>query len=258
MKNETVLTNGVRKVKIIKLDDNGKQILKSGFNRAEYVIEHFDFMGQEEQKIAKEWYACRKAKKIWNDVERRTRKRFFNLLNRAVNEITEEYCIANIEPSIAQNGRIYYREGEKVARGLSCNEWKKKALEFAPECDSDLATQYQLVLWYAYRIAMGYWTVEYVCDDSSSEGNYWNSPNCVHTVEVSGARRVGGARDGVGNTKKIVTDGGVDFILFGGFFGHDGSECPVTDFGRIEDPDHADIFCSGVVVLNKVQTTSHG
>jgi len=49
----------------------------------------------------------------------------------------------------------------------------------------------------AYRLAMGYWTLEYVCDNSSSAGNYRNSSNWKLALEVSGTREVGDFKDGI-------------------------------------------------------------
>jgi len=262
MKNEMILENGVNVIGtdggVIRFDDNGRQLHESVFNKAESFMEYFDFMGHEQQRIAKEWYAKRKKKNIKEDKLKWWRSTLFNILDEASEKTAEEYYIANIEPSIDENGRIYYKAGEKVARGLSSNNWRQKAREFAPECESDLSTLYQLVLWYAYRIARGYWTVEYVCDDSSSAGNYCNFPNATHNFEVSGAREVGGASDGVGNTYKIVTSVEPVFCYFGGSYDKYGDYFPVANVDTINNPDSSIFFGSGVVVLNKVQTTSHG
>lgn len=269
MENEMNLTNGVKievgehgvnaigtDGEVIRFDDNGRQLHESVFNRAEIFMEHFDFMGHEQQKIAKEWYAVYKEEKIKKYVEyRRVPKIFFGLLDLAVENVTEEYFIANLEPSIDQNGRIYYKVGEKVTRGFSPNKWRQKAREFAPECESDLATAYQLVLWYAYRIAMGYWTVEYVCENSYSEGNYWNSPDATHKIEVSGTKKVGGAYDGVGNTRKLVLYRTAFFALFGGCYGEFGNEHPVGEWESIVRSDNTLINSTGVVALNKVRST---
>lgn len=263
MKNEMIISNGVRieftengvKVistdgELIRFDCTGRLLRKEVFCKAESFMEYFDFMGSEEQRIAKEWAETAEG-------ETNEQDKFIELTKEAGSKIKEDYYIANIEPSIDKTGKIYYKKGEVVALGLSCNQWKERAHDFAPECESELATVYQLVLWYAYRIAKGCWTIEYVCDDSSIAGNYWNSPNAAHNVEVSGAREVGGARDGVGNTCKVVTDGDAGFGLFGGNYSFDGGEYPVADVSFIDGTDFTYYNGSGVVVLNKVRSTEH-
>lgn len=213
---------------------------------------NFDFMGRTEQRIAKEWYLNRKQKGINEDKEN-NRREFFDILDAAVSKVNKEYYIANVEASIDKNGRIYYKDGEKVAVGLTGEAWKIKATEFAPEYGSDLASNYQYVLWIAYRIAKGFWTVEYVCDDSSSQGNYFNAPGSSHKLETSGARTVGGARNGVGNTCKVVTSAN-GFCWFGGWYSFDGSDCPVGCYTDVRDPKFGVLgFGSGVLVLNRVR-----
>lgn len=252
MKNEMILANGVKievgeqgvnvigtDGEVIRFDNNGKLLRK-----VESFMQYFDFMGHEQQRIAKEWAETTEGE---TDEERK----FIELTKESAAEIKEDYYIANIEPSIDENGRIYYKAGGVVARVISPLGWKEKAREFAPECESDLASKYQLVLWYAYRIAMGYWTIEYVCDDSSSEGNYYNSPNSAGECEVSGARSVGGARDGVGNTRKIVTDVENGFVQFGGYWRSDGCKAPVADVRLRDHQAINNYYGSGVVVLKK-------
>ena len=62
----------------------------------------------------------------------------------------------------------------------------------------------ELFLWYGYRVARRMWTLSFICDNSSSEGNYKNSPGSSHKIDLSGIKMVGGFSDGVGNTMKLV------------------------------------------------------
>lgn len=207
---------------------------------------HFDFMGKEQREITRQWY-CAVKSMTW------CQGNFLDLVGKALDLVDKDYFIATMEPSVDENFKIYYQKGDKVARYYSCRQWKWMAKAFAPELESTLATKYQLVLWYAYRIAIGYWTLSYVCDDSSAAGNYWNSPNATHDFEVTGAREVGGANDGVGNTSKIVTDDGEDaFLIFGGDCGVSGQLFPVADIDRVSDSNKGESSSSGVVVINKV------
>ena len=169
----------------------------------------------------------------------------------ALKFIDYNYRIANIEPSIDSNKRIFYREGEVVGQGIfSFKDWEDKATYFSPQYGSSLATVYELLLWYAYRIAMGYWSLEYICDDSSSEGNYWNSPVPVHGFEPAGIRKVGGFLDGVGNTYKIVKNPEGGFSLCGGYYINNGNEYPVAEVLSNRDvPNNGFYYGSGVLVL---------
>lgn len=209
--------------------------------------EHFSVMAAKEIMVVKNW-----CENVIPQTERQ--KVYIRLVKEALEVGPKEFAIANLEPSVDDLGRIYYKEGAPVARGFTCCEWVCKACEFAPEYESNLATKHQLVLWYAYRIAMGFWTIEYVCDDSSSQGNYWYSPNSVHFVEKSGARAVGGAKDGVGNTSKIVVNEDNTYLVFGGYYGDVGNDRPVAAISHFVSTNDT-IICggSGVVVLNKLK-----
>lgn len=241
----------------IEFTDSGVSIISSTGRRHEFdnsgnkasgnFIPHFDFMGMKEQEIVRMW--------VYRKKGRTKRQRdFLSDVRIATAMVTDEYYIANLEPSIDSDGRIYYKKGHKVCHNLCGCEWKKKAMEFAPEWKSDLATKQQLLLWYAYRIAMGFWTLSYVCDNSSSAGNYSNSPDNAGCFEVSGAREVGGARDGVGNTIKIVDCGDFGYGVFGGFFACEGKRRPVADF-LLVSWNFFGCDTSGVIALNKVPST---
>jgi len=104
---------------------------------------------------------------------------------------------------------------------------------------------------------MGYWTIEYVCDDSSSDGNYNDSPVSSKKKDKSGAKEVGGFNDGIGNTIKLVMKDGVP-TLVGGSYEMSGKTHPVA---KIFSPEEYDMFnrhygryadeVSGVVVIKK-------
>jgi hypothetical protein len=97
---------------------------------------------------------------------------------------------------------------------------------------------------------MGWWSIEYVCDDSSSAGNYWDSPNATHDFQTSGARKVGGFTDGIGNTYKIVIHK-AGFALCGGDFDKCGGDYRVADFSYCTEPGVFDASGSGVLVLKR-------
>ncbi|MBP3285267.1 MAG: hypothetical protein J6M02_07215 [Clostridia bacterium] len=210
-------------------------------------MKYFFLMGKEERELVREWLSG-----VFPETKRE--KEFLEVVEEALESVGYDYRIAVIEPSMySGSGRIFYNAGDKVARGICCNEWKVKGKEFVPEWGSDLANLYELYLWYAYRIAKGLWTLEYICDDSSSAGNYWNSPDASQGFEVSGKRKVGGFYDGVGNTYKIVAHN-AGFAACGGNCSNNGDNYPVADV-RERYPDLTCFYGSGVLVLRR--STDH-
>lgn len=206
----------------------------------------FVFMGTEKQKMVRKWAKGRKG-------ETENQEIFLKRVRLAIRMVKKAYFIAKQEPSVDENGRIYYMEGHQVALGYSCNEWRRMAREFAPECNSDIANIHQLMIWYAYRIAMGFWTIEQVCDDSTSVGNYWNADNSSHKLEAAGVRWSGGARDGAGNTFKFVYNGIGEICLVGGTcftYGHISPVAAVIS-GKDSSGDAKYNHSVPVLVLNK-------
>lgn len=206
-----------------------------------HLTKYFDFIGEKEIALVKKWHEGQKA--MTNEQEE-----FLRVVGEAIN-VCCEFLIANIEPSFGPRGKIYYREGEKVGRNISCGEWEKRAEEFAPEYQSRLANLYELFIYYAYRIARGYWTLEYVCDNSSTDGNYWMSPCSSHSIDVSGAKKVGGARDGIGNTYKIVKNNSA-FALCGGSCVNEEAVYCVSDACDYKIANNTCHYGTGVLVLN--------
>lgn len=205
-------------------------------------VPYFLKMTSSKRKKIRRWLNTQKG-------ETEREKNFLEIVREGLNKIKYDYSIATMEPTVI-DGKIEYIEGEKVAVGYSCNQWKTMAEGYMPERGSRLANLYELFLFYAYRIVRGFWTLSYVANDSSSAGNYSNSPNHYNGIERAGARKVGGFRDGVGNTYKIVTHG-VRYALCGGFYISDGSNYPVGDVIYINYPNDSRYFCSGVLVLTK-------
>lgn len=176
---------------------------------------YFFFMGKDEIEVVKSWLASPVKAKTQNQRD------FLFRVRTALHYINYEYYISTIEPSLDDNGFIMFKPGNEVATDFDFVEWELYAKAFyqglllsekvmTPSRDayygwkSELANIYELFLWYAWRIAKGYWTLEEVCDDSSALGNYLNSPKVTFDMQVSGEREVAGFRDGIGNTRKWV------------------------------------------------------
>lgn len=100
---------------------------------------------------------------------------------------------------------------------------------------------------------MGLWTIEYVCDNSSEAGNYRNSPDSIGDVELTGARKVGGFKEGIGNTEEIYQTGS-GFMLVGGTFNTLGYYYPVANCYFNKFPDSIEQLGSGVLAI---RTTTH-
>ena len=183
-------------------------------------LEHFYFMGKTEREITKAWF-------LEAVPETSEQKKFLEIVKEAIENIDYDYWISTIEPSEEERGKPTFKIGGNVVRRFYLREWNNKAKEFAPQWNSDMANLFELFFWYAYRCAMGYWTLSYVCDDSSNAGNYSNSPKSTGWFEASGIREVGGFRDGIGNTFKLVVLE-ERFALCGGFFNDLGSLYPVA------------------------------
>lgn len=181
---------------ITKMKKNkGKLSSSSKRNELKMPNSYFFKIGSKEKEIINEWYKNQKG------VTGKQRK-FLTDLRKALEKVDYDYEIAFIEPSIDKKGNIFYKEGEKIAVGISSVEWEEKAKDFAPQYNSCLATCEEVYLWYAYRVATGYWNLSYVCDDIVE--NEDEKTEIKKELKVSAEHVIGGAKDGVDNTMKIV------------------------------------------------------
>ena len=260
--NQVIILNNGMRVEII--GNNAKVIGADGsvlydsavvsYSKPALTVPYFFLMGAPERRKVAEWF---------NEVnpkigeEKEKQRKFLDRVERALYKIKYDYYIATLEPSFDKHGRIFYQEGKPVARGIKLVECKNKAMNFYSngEWHSELALLEEGDLFKAYRIAMGYWTLEYVCDDSSSAGNYWNAPNAAFEFNLSGAREVGGFRDGIGNTYEIYqTQFG--FALVGGHFFDTGNDFPVANIVYNNNPNNISFFGYGVLVIKRATVNS--
>lgn len=174
---------------------------------------------------------------------------FLDVLSDALEEINYNYEIATMEPTVV-DGKIAYIKGKDVAVNYSIKDWIKMAEEYLPERGSRLATLYELFIWYAWRIVKGYWTLGYVANDSSSAGNFCNSPKATHKLELTGTIKCGGFRDGQGNSCKLVTYKNI-FATVGGNFDNNGYNSTVHNVFLHYSLDDIINFDCGVLVLIK-------
>ena len=231
--------NGTR----LRLDRNGELIEKIDY---EPWRKYFFKMTLDELLMVACW--CK-------EFEPKTEKQeeFKNMVKKAMHKVNYQYEIAIIEPVTDIRGNIDFEEGVDVYGCPRAVYWIQKAKEFAPKYNSGIATLEELYLFYAYRIAMRYWTIEYVCDDSSSDGNYDDSPISSKKKDKAGENIVGGFMDGIGNTRKLVIKDEVP-TLVGGAYGYSGKKYPVAYLEKLEGLYSIDSIrmsdeVSGVVVL---------
>lgn len=192
---------------------------------------------------------CEKIKNALKAQKAKTSReeRLLDFISESVEEFNHEYMIATIEASVS-NGKIYYKRNENVGIGFSDKEWDRMAKEYCPEMGSRLATMKELCIWYVLRIVNGDWSLDYLMTDSSSAGNYINSPNATGMLEKTGVVKAGNYYDGAGNSIKIVkTEHG--FAHVGGAYYHYGFDYPVG-FGYYDNnPLTSRENACGVVVL---------
>lgn len=194
------------------------------YSKEEMIKENFHKMREDNEiRTVRKWFSHQK-------YDTRSQKQLLDWVKEGLFNIHYSYRVQDVEASI-KDGRVFFQPGEKVAVdrdwGLDYFEMEQKVNAFAPERYSGIATIHEAAVWYAYRIAQGYWTIEDVCDNSSLLGNFADAPNASHTLERSGCRVTGGARDGVGNTFKCVTLG-FKYLLLAGDFTKTGINHPVA------------------------------
>ena len=228
---ELVCTKGTR----------GELIVKAVYDMG-VIDEYFMEISSEERNLVRRWLRNQKG-------QTKQEKEFLTIVKEGLEKVNYDYEIATIEPSII-NHRIRFIEGEKVAVGHSPNEWLVMCKNYAPKRGSRMAKLYELFIWYAWRIAKGYWSLDYVANDSSSAGNYGNAPDASHYVERSAVRTCGGFKDGQGNTYKIVVHQG-KLVSVGGSYRTYGSYYPVSEVCNSDKPSKSDIKGCGVMVLTK-------
>ena len=237
--NTVVITNSTGE-RIYEYGDS-KRIIAMNFMSS---IHYFFTMSEYERTLVKEWVTNVKP-------ETEEEKAFIDRVSKAIETVKYDYKIATIEPSVTPSGKLVYEVGKKVSIGIDFEEWEKKAKEFCKYVDdiSDIATLEEYDMFIAYRIAANFWSLSYVCNDSSEFGNYYDSPNGSRRMDASGTKKVGGFFDGVGNTCKIVKSG-KKYIVCGGNFNTWGCNYPVADITRYDDIDGTYVGCgTGVVVI---------
>ena len=162
---------------------------------------------------------------------------FRNLLRMAIKKEVRDFYIPVMDPSVDEEGKIFYEAGNKPAIGYSYSWWERKAKEFCPEHRSRLGTKYERMLFLGILITK---LVESGCDlidawkcifvDSSKLGHYSTSKYATHYyLETTGSRRVCDFYD-LGNTYKILAkdEDTSNYWLAGGSYNDFGYHFPIS------------------------------
>ena len=204
------------------------------------MLQNFFFMGPEQRALLEKW--CRRAKG-----ETEKQREYFGHIKESLKNVDYYFWIAEIEPSMGEDGRLYYQKGSPVCRNLAPIEWRLKALKFSPEHGSRIAMWKDLYVWYGYRIAAGYWTLEDVAEKRLT------LDNDSHVCQLSGFQEIGGFADGVNNTFKLASIYPRKQVLCGGQFNREKGRheftcamdaCVVRPHKKLE-------FASASIVLTK-------
>lgn len=202
-------------------------------------LNYFFYMAEDERELVKKWCTLLipKSKK---------QKEFKKLIKKALKTINYNYWISTIEPSLNEEDKIFFKVGAPVFTSHLFCDLISYAKEFAPEWNSNLASWDELILFYAYRIAKGYWTIEFVCDNSS----YPKSLKSLCDIEPSGTIKVGGFFDGIGNTYKVTTHKSKIVIVGFPFYENGHKKTVVSHYYK--DPRDGNFNAAGVIALRDV------
>lgn len=202
----------------------------------ESKFEHFFLMGKPERKKVAEWYEMVKNNttlKGW------MYKYFLDSVKEALDYTDYDYYIATLEPSVV-NRKLVYKEGLSALYGISQEQWKCLAAGYYAdeEWQSTLATWEEGILFKAYRVAMGYCTIEFMCEIPEAEmpelPKEWapyvtKRPYAIHELEKTGEREVAGFKDGINNTRELyMYSDKVSYAVYGGCY--DEPAAPVDVF----------------------------
>lgn len=190
-----------------------------------------------------------------------TSKRQKKTKKKIISAIKSDLCdfrAQRMDPTMDENGNIYYKVGEKPAVGEVVKKWKKKAKDFLPEKNSRLGENNEhyafLALLIKYLIENENYTVsdawKAVCDQSKNLGHYRDSKNWKGKLEPTGSRKVGKWYD-LGNTYKItVNEKAGGFSIFGGYFNGYGCHYPLVNIYAVYSPNYEYGISVGWLVLD--------
>lgn len=186
--------------------------------------------------------------------------RVYNSIVRAKTIGMKNFRVAAIAPSLSEDGQtIIYREGMKPAVGKSPMWWKEALICFMPRMNSRMArvieSDVRLGTIIKYLVEEGYeiedaWNA--VCDDSRNIGNYSDSENTKHELELTGSRPVGKWCD-LGNVFNIISNNTLSgFWITGGCYKVKGKNYPLAYCNKVHFPNMDHHLSIGLLVMDVV------
>lgn len=154
-----------------------------------------------------------------------------------------DFKAQSIDPSVDEEGKIYYKPGSKPGIGYSSKWWSENAPKLIVG-KSRQGTTVERIAFLAILIKKGLATWEQICDRSEEIGHYLDSKDAKYDFEQTGSRPVGEFYD-LGNTCKITENkeaGG--FSLVGGFYNCNGDDYPLAVVKDVCNP--FDNYCISV------------
>lgn len=133
-------------------------------NHNRFDISCFRYIGAEERDVIKNWLYW-ELSKIQEHTQ--NQKCFLERVQLALNEVWYDFFIADVAPSLNENGDIFYRRGSKTVTDINCVEWNESANRFFEneEWYSKLASLYEGDLLKAYKIATDYWSLSNISEN---------------------------------------------------------------------------------------------
>ena len=162
----------------------------------------------------------------------KNQKIFKDLVKLAIKSGLKDFYIPALDPS-EENGKIFFKAGNKPAINHDFKWWKRTAEEFCPERGSRLGSKLEYVAfcgWLMKRMLKADWKIDevwaLVCDDSQEIGYYkkllWNYMRLdfVYSssdVELTGSRPVTGKCDLCNVYKVLLGEEENDYYIASGY-----------------------------------------
>ena len=179
---------------------------------------------------------------------------FFEVFEKSLEVVNYDYEISVIEPSL-KDGNLYFKPGEPIQLGLKCDVWEELAKDFDTKHNSRMASVYEAIMFYTWRIAEGYLTLEDAAVDPSKLGNYIDSPNGILELRKTGSLESAGFLDGIGNTYSVTKFAEARYALLSGSWGTresaKGKVYPLTSVRWYCEPEGIRYFGNVAVAKNK-------
>lgn len=185
-----------------------------------------------------------------------------NSIIEAIKSGVKNFLRPKYDPSLADDGySIRFISGEKPNINMTYTWWVDAAKRYYPLRNSRLGTKNE---YYAFigvlmkKLMESGKTLEWVwkslCDDSKELGNFWNSKNSQHDIELTGSRCICDFCD-LGNTSKFLAgDEDAPHYRAGGTYYMDGNYKPLAKVDgcnlNFEVPKGYTILSVGWIVLS--------